>query len=48
VNRLNTLMLAIAALVGAMVADLAETARFFALLGAIGHGALAGVYLMWA
>ena len=106
-NRLNTLMLAIAALVGAMVADLAETiidpansgnakkiydaaldqhgrmvlsaglllassvlivpgvngivgslagratrlgwaARFFALLGAIGHGALAGVYLMWA
>lgn len=106
-NRLNTRMLAIAALVGAMVADLAETivdpansgdatriydaaldhhgqmvlcaglllvssvlivpgvngivgsldgravwlggvARAFALLGAIGHGALAGVYLLWA
>ena len=106
-NRLNRRMWAIAALVGAMVADLAETiidpansgnatkiydaaldqhgrmvlsagllltssvlivpgvngivrslggrakrlgwaARFFALLGAIGHGALAGVYLMWA
>lgn len=106
-NRLNTTMLAIAALVGAMAADLAETivdpansgnatriydaalahhgrmvlcaglllassvlivpgvnglvgsldgravwpgrvAKTFALLGAIGHGALAGVYLMWA
>jgi hypothetical protein len=106
-NRLTTRTLAIAALVGAMAADLAETlvdpansgnatriydaaleqhgrmvlcaglllassvlivpgvngivgsfggrarwlgrtARAFALLGAIGHGALAGVYLMWA
>jgi hypothetical protein len=107
VNRLNNKMLAIAALVGAMIADLAETivdpantgnatriydaaldhhgrmvlcaglllassvlivpgvngivgsldgravwlgrvAKTFALLGAIGHGALAGVYLMWS
>ncbi len=106
-NRWNMRMWAIAALVGAMVADLAETiidpansgdatkiydaaldqhgrmvlsagllvvssalivpgvngivgslggrarrlgraARVFALLGAIGHGALAGVYLLWA
>jgi len=107
VNRPSTRTLAVAALVGAMAADLAETlidpansgnatriyeaalgqhgrmvlcaglllassvlivpgvngivgspgggarrlgraARAFALLGAIGHGALAGVYLMWA